>query len=184
MIKLNSSLRGSLILTFATIALILILGYSFLSAQYFMKGMDTIISDHMVRAATAVANDKGHTDARTLDGYTVTREWTDQPDSIVAAVPTPPQNSNRLQKVNLERSEDEGDQLFFYMATGTSKDLFYVSFHISPDRVSDLALRNGRDSLVTLLGPVHTNSSIIAAWKLPHSNSRLSSRCCLFREAT
>ncbi|WP_217518734.1 sensor histidine kinase [Vibrio metschnikovii] len=151
MIKLNSSLRGSLILTFATIALILVMGYSFLSAQYFMKGMDTIIADHMVRAATTVANDKGHDEVSDLDGYTVTREWTDQPDSILAAVPTPPQNSNRLQKVNLERTEEEVDQLVFYMATGTSKDLFYVSYHISPDRVSDLALRNGRDSLVTLL---------------------------------
>lgn len=151
MIKLNPSLRGALILTFATIALILVMGYSFLSAQYFMKGMDTIIADHMVRAATTVANNKGHTEVSNLDGYTVTREWTDQPDSIVAAVPTPPQHANRLQKVHLERAEEKVDQLVFYMATGISKDLFYVSFHIAPDRVSDLALRNGRDSLVTLL---------------------------------
>ncbi|GGB84315.1 hypothetical protein GCM10011352_07730 [Marinobacterium zhoushanense] len=170
MIKLNSSLRGSLILTFTTIALILVMGYSFLSAQYFMKGMDTIIADHMVRAATAVANDKGYTAVSDLDGYTVTREWTDQPDSIVAAVPTPPQNSNRLQKVNLERTEEELDQLVFYMVTGTSKDLFYVSFHISPDRVSDLALRNGRDSLVTLLA-IGLGTAVVLAlmvWWLMH----------------
>lgn len=170
MIKLNLSLRGSLILIFASIALILVMGYSFLSAQYFMKGMDTIIADHMVRAATAAANNERHTDVSDLDGYTVTREWTDQPDSIVAAAPKPPENANQLLKVNLERTEEEIDQLVFYMATGTSKDLFYVSFHISPDRVSDLALRNGRNSLVTLL-VIGVGTSLVLAlmvWWLMH----------------
>ncbi|MCL1090183.1 HAMP domain-containing histidine kinase [Shewanella profunda] len=170
MIKLNYSLRGSLILAFTTIALILVMGYSFLSVQYFLKGMDTIIADNLLRVATAVANDKGYIDVNDLDSYTITREWTEQPNSIIAAVPSPPKNDNQLHKVKLQTTEQQSQQLIFYMSAATSKGPFYVSFQTSSDRVSDLALRNARDSLVTLL-VIGLGSGIVVAlivWWLIH----------------
>ncbi len=151
MIKLNPSIRGSLILAFATVALMLVMGYSFLSARYFIDGMDTIVADNLIRAANSAASNKEHIDVSGLDSYTVTREWSDQPDWIVAAVPTPPKTENQLQKIRFEGAEAQAKQIIFYMITSASEGPFYVSFQISPDRVSSLVGRNARDSLVTLL---------------------------------
>lgn len=151
MIKLNPSLRGALVLTFASVALILVLGYSFLVTRYYMSGMDTIIADNLARAATAIADGEGLSGSNTFDAYTVTRRWQDQPASIVAAAPTPPPTGNRLQKATLQGVEGQPDQLFFYMTADTPEGPFYVSFYILPDKVSDMVARNVRDSLVTLL---------------------------------
>ena len=77
MIRINASIRGSLILAFATVALILVTGYSFLSARYFIDGMDTIIADNLIRAANAAASNNKRLDVNIPDNYTVTREWSD-----------------------------------------------------------------------------------------------------------
>ena len=151
MITINASIRGSLILAFATVALILVTGYSFLSARYFIDGMDTIIADNLIRAANAAASNNKRLDVNIPDNYTVTREWSDQPDWIVAAVPTPPQAENQLQKIKFPGAEKQAEQIIFYMITSVSGGPFYVSFQISPDRVSSLVGRNARDSLMTLL---------------------------------
>ena len=49
----NLSLRAVLMLTFASVALILVVGYSLLSSRYLIAGMDTLITENLVRAAVA-----------------------------------------------------------------------------------------------------------------------------------
>ncbi|WP_200177382.1 sensor histidine kinase [Ectothiorhodospira shaposhnikovii] len=75
----------------------------------------------------------------------------DQPDFILTALPAPSSIRNQLHKARIEGNGEQPDQLFFYMTVDTAEGTFYVSFHIPPDRVSDLVIHNSRDSLVTLL---------------------------------
>lgn len=151
MIKLNASIQRTLILTFSAIALILVMGYSLLSARYFMDGMDTVIGENLVRAATVFSNGENANDVSTFESYTVTREWSAQPGPIRATIPTPPSIHNVLQKATFEGKNGQPDQMFFFMAVDTANGLFYTSFHIPPDKVSGLVFRNVRDSLVTLI---------------------------------
>ncbi|MCB1812779.1 MAG: hypothetical protein KDK04_13825, partial [Candidatus Competibacteraceae bacterium] len=67
--KLNLSLKGSLILAFITITLVLVVGYSMLSARYFMGGMDTIVADNLVRAASLPLNNEELYRNTALQGY-------------------------------------------------------------------------------------------------------------------
>ncbi|AJY49170.1 histidine kinase A domain protein [Halomonas sp. KO116] len=150
MSKANPSLRGALILVFTVIAFVLITGYSFLSTRYFMSGMDTIIVDNLNWAATVYADDESGSNLKGFDNYKVTREWHDQPAFIVESEPTPPID-NQLQKLNMKGEAEPFNLMFFYMAVDVRGEIFYVSFYISPDTVSEMVKSHARESLITLL---------------------------------
>lgn len=165
MIKLNASIQRTLILTFSAIALILVMGYSLLSARYFMDGMDTVIGENLVRAATVFSNGENANDVSTFESYTVTREWSAQPGPIRATIPTPPSIHNVLQKATFEGKNGQPDQLFFSWLSIPRTDFFTPAFMYHPTRYPDWCF---------VMSEIHLSLSLRSAWPLPfawHSSS-------------
>ena len=149
--KVNLSLKGSLILAFITITLVLVVGYSMLSARYFMGGMDTIVADNLVRAASLPLNNEELYRNTALQGYSITQHWEDQPAFIRDTIAKPPPVDNVLHKTRIETQTGRPDKLIFYLGTAIPEGQRYVSFYISPEQVSDMVRDNARSSLMTLL---------------------------------
>lgn len=151
MMKLNPSLKGSLILAFAAVVLVLVVGYSLLSARYFLNGMDTIVADNLVRVANLAARNPEFSETAMFGDYAVTRRWQDQPDFIHTVVAAPPAADNTLRKGRVDTPGRAPDKMFFYMGVDAPGAPLYVSFYTSPEKVSEMVRGNARGSLLTLL---------------------------------
>ena len=145
--KFALSLRWFVGLAFLFLALALVAGYTLLSADYFMRGMDNITALHMERAAQQyLAADSGAEQKtwRSTLGYEVYPGWQQVPESIRAHFGVEPQRVNTLYKFANKNRGDPGrsiDFLFPYSQGGT---LAYVTYQVSPDTISAMVKSNSR----------------------------------------
>jgi signal transduction histidine kinase len=148
------SLRAVLILTFTSVALILVVGYSLLSTRYLMAGMDTLVTENLVRAAVAEARGEFVSEHSIYSSFRVTQTWQEQSSDIVERVPDAPLNNDQLQQLRIGddvQSEGEGERrMYFYLVTEQAGERYYVSYQVSPDKVSQLVFENVTGSLRAL----------------------------------
>lgn len=157
MLRALLSLKGVLVLSFVSFALVLVLGYSWLSSRQFMSGIDTMIADNMVGSVRQFVrhNDRNH--PRSPDF--VSRDWATQPTDVRAAFPTPPKEQNRLykgiipeaQRNNAVDEDRKAPQLVFVMRYQMQGQNFYISHKLMSRHVSHLVGLNARQSRQQLL---------------------------------
>lgn len=141
------SLRWFLGLTFLLLALSLVAGYSMLSADYFLRGMDNITALQMEKAAQEYLEKTPQSQRQkpyTVLGYTVFPHWQQVPETIRHQAISAPEQSNELIKIfngNRPVGKHSIDFLFHYTM---DSDSVYVTFRISPDTVSAMVESNSR----------------------------------------
>jgi signal transduction histidine kinase len=148
------SLRWFVWLTFLLLMLTLVAGYSMLSADYFIRGMDNITALQMERAAqsylAATPKDKRLQPEAVLD-YTVYPKWQQVPEKLREKFDAAEKKPDQLLKL-INKNEDGGkhsiDFLFHYNRRG---DAVYVTYRVSPDTVSAMVKSNSRANREKLL---------------------------------
>ena len=144
--KFALSLRWFVGLAFLLLALALVAGYSMLSADYFIRGMDNITGLHMERAAQhyLAATPAQRRQSESVLGYTVVPTWEQVPTVIRQQFRSAPEHRNKLIKI-LNRGENGEkrsiDFIFPYQREGES---VFVTSRVSPETVSAMVRSNTR----------------------------------------
>lgn len=148
------SLRLFLWLTFLLLTLTLVVGYSMLSADYFIRGMDNITARQMERAAqnylTETPSDQRR-EPELVFGYTIFPKWQQVPERIREQLNTTDMKPDQF--VKLVNTKEDGskhsiDFLFHYNRDG---DNVYVTHRVSPDTVSTMLRKNSQANREKLL---------------------------------
>lgn len=93
-------LKGLILITFLTLGIALVAGYTLLSARSYVSGMDSIIAGQLGRAAMqGVAYELGVPGPR--EEFVVTRTWAQQPQPIRDAFEEPPEQPGTLYKAHV-----------------------------------------------------------------------------------
>lgn len=160
--KLDLSLKGTLILGFTAITLVLVIGYSLLTAHYFIGGVDTMIAKNLKRVSSIPDPQAAAGNNPMLNGYAITKSWDEQPEQIRGTVPTAPPLDGKLYKVKEEVSGYSRDKHIFFMGLNRPEGPRYVSFYLPPKQISDMLASNSRDSRQTLLAITLSTIVILA----------------------
>lgn len=106
-------LKGLILITFLTLGIALVAGYTLLSARSYVSGMDSIIAGQLGRAAMqGVAYELGVPGPR--EEFVVTRTWAQQPQLIRDAFEEAPEQAGTLYKAH---GAGEGSVARLYLAT-------------------------------------------------------------------
>ncbi len=133
----NWPLKTTLVVLVTVVAVMLITGYSMLSAHYFRLGMSTMISDNLLHAGRSddgVISNAGRT--------TITKRWENQPQAVREAFPMPPQKPEKLYRHPIS----EGS-IVFVMAVPADASLRYVSSLVKVKNVPQLVIDSANRSL-------------------------------------
>ena len=159
--KRQISLKWFVAFSFLTIAVVLVIGYSLLSAQFFIRGMDNIIASNMAQvvesyvvAIPAYQRQQLHR----FSGFQIGSDWPQMPKNIRRAFNKP------LQDDVLLKHHDSGwfgppDEVLFLMRVSHAGQAYFVSHSVTRETASALGGRNAGQnmrllvtlSLITLL---------------------------------
>ncbi|MCY7297187.1 sensor histidine kinase [Alteromonas sp. a30] len=158
---INISLKQSIILVLVVTFLLLIAGYSNLSASYFIGGMDNITMSNMAKAA----HKELYPDNAAPDPlYFVSRTWEEQPSQVRSVMPEAPPQSGKLYKVQVENGD-----LVFGLHHLLPNDEAYVSFYLSQDAKSRTIRQNleqNFERLVIISGVTVLMLGLLLGWLL------------------
>ncbi|PSJ20851.1 sensor histidine kinase [Halomonas sp. ND22Bw] len=149
------TLKGQLILGGLVVGLLLAVGYSVLSAHYFLRGMDNMTRAHMARVADDVAGRQGGAlpeDLRKVAGYHLSGDWQAMPEAVRRVFRDAPGEPGRLYK------QDDGNGLqrpqTFYVAMRhpTPEGSLFVADVIASSPSAISPANESLNSLMTLLG--------------------------------
>ena len=147
------SLKWFIALSFLGLGLVLVAGYSFLSARYFIGGMDNMLANHMQLAAEDYLQQMPENSGEVFEefnGYGMTRDWSDLPAEFADAFPSEPEAPNQLHKYT-GSTIGPPKKLLFLFPYQNAADKLFVTFRISPQTVSELLRRNAQQSFDQLL---------------------------------
>ncbi|QFT85484.1 Sensor-type histidine kinase PrrB [Halomonas sp. THAF12] len=154
------SLRGQLLLGGLSLGLLLVVGYSLLSANYFLRGMDNITLAHMARVADGYARRLEGERSRGLEevaGYQLSGRWQAMPEAVRQAFDGVPSEPGRLYK-GRDDGPSERPTFYFAMHHPTASGSLYVVDAVVPPPEPGMAdagippPRDALNSLMTLLG--------------------------------
>jgi len=148
--KRQISLRWFVALAFLSLGILLVVGYTLLSINYFINGMDASMGRNMEKVAQSYLTDPA-TAAQLFDDYPVTSQWREQPQAIQQAFASPPEREGVLYK-ELDQSNFLAKPSAIYFAirfTSPAGDRF-LSHQVIPG-VEPRLLTEHRGSLNTLL---------------------------------
>ncbi|MDO6461693.1 HAMP domain-containing sensor histidine kinase [Granulosicoccaceae sp. 1_MG-2023] len=124
------SLRASLLLSLSAVSVVLVSFYALLSSNFFLRGMDNIISTDMESAAR-------HYTSAPLPGQTqhprfdwISHDWQDMPPEILDAMPEPPQRDESLIVKRVKPGGGTGQQqgrVVFAMRLPTAEGPLYIA---------------------------------------------------------
>ena len=147
------SLKWFITLSFLGLGLVLVAGYSLLSARYFIGGMDNMLANHMQLAAEDYLQHMPESSGKTFEefnGYGMTRNWSNLPSEFADAFPYKPTIPNQLYKYT-GSTIGPPEKLLFVFPYQRDSDRLFVTFRISPQTVSALLRRNAQQSFDQLL---------------------------------
>lgn len=123
-------LKWLAVLTFLTLGIGLVTGYTLLSAHSYMSGMDNIVAGQLGRAAMQTAAfELGIPAPR--EEYIVTRKWAQQPVMIRDAFAQPPPQSGVLYKVYADEGGPQA-RLYFAVRQETPAGERFVTQQLAP----------------------------------------------------
>ena len=144
--KFAISLRWFVGLAFLLLALALVAGYSMLSVDYFIRGMDNITGLHMERAAQhyLASTPAQRRQSENVLGYTVAPTWEQVPAVIRQQFSSAPAQRNELIKILNRGNKGEKRSIDFIFAYQRDGDSVYVTSRVSPETVSAMMRSNTR----------------------------------------
>ncbi|MCG8313075.1 MAG: HAMP domain-containing histidine kinase [Pseudomonadales bacterium] len=136
--------------------LLLVVGYTYLSGQYFIRGMDNMIAHNMQRAGELYLQrdaSSHHAVYLDADGFGVAPTWEQVPAAHRAAFPTQPV------VYELHKYDGEGfgppEKILFLLPLKTDSGILYITHSISPETVTELVgstIKNTLDNLLLISG--------------------------------
>jgi len=153
--KAKISLKRLITLSFLLFGGTIVLGYSLLSAHFFIRGMDNIVTGGMENAAlTYLASNKSLAEDELVNfrGSQLSRRWESQSADIRQVFTNPPQRSGELIKRDDSHWLERPDKVYFALKVDLENQSVYISRTLSRENVSSLVGRNMADSMRLLLG--------------------------------
>jgi signal transduction histidine kinase len=148
--KRRISLRWFVALAFLSLGILLVVGYTLLSLNYFINGMDNAMGRNMDKVAQSYLTDPVMA-AQLFEEYPVTSQWSEQPQVIQRAFARPPEREGILYK-QLEQPNVMARPSAIYFATRftTPGGDRFLSHQMIPGEAPRLMTEH-RGSLQTLL---------------------------------
>jgi len=153
--KAKISLKRLITVSFLLFGGTIVLGYSLLSAHFFIRGMDNIVTGGMENAAlTYLASNKSLAEDELVNfrGSQLSRRWEAQSADIRQVFTNPPQRSGELIKRDDSHWLERPDKVYFALKVDLENQSVYISRTLSRENVSSLVGRNMADSMRLLLG--------------------------------
>jgi signal transduction histidine kinase len=133
---------------------VLVIGYSVLTAQYFMRGMDNIISANMEDAVNSFVDAvpfARFSDTNRFDGYVITSRWERLPQGVQEAFGSPPLRTGVLQKHDASGLLERTDVVHFLMLLRVDGKDLLISRTFTRANASGLVKRNVAYNMKTLM---------------------------------
>lgn len=152
--KRQIKLKWFVTLVLLSLGIILVIGYSLLSAHYFILGMDNMIASNMEKATAKyykTVTDSRRGQPNEYEGYQISQNWLQQPQDVLALFQQQPKESGVLYKVE---NTDEAKALrgmFFSMSLNFDGETLFISHQLSRETVSNMVHRNIIRSLNKLI---------------------------------
>jgi signal transduction histidine kinase len=147
------SLKWFIALAFLCLGLVLVIGYSVLSAQYFIRGMDNMIASNLQQTAQHFVQQISPAQRKPRQqyhGYSIALEWQQLPEPIKAVFELPLHTSNELY-THSDTLLGPPDLIQFLLKYEEQGETLYISHSISPKDAPTIVDRNAKRSLHTLL---------------------------------
>ena len=151
--KRQVSLKWFILLSFLTLMIVLIVGYSLLSAHFFVLGMDNIIASNMaqvVKSYVAAVPEGRRNSLQSFSGYRISRQWEQMPLDIRNAVKMPT-SSGILIKHNVSGWFSPPDRVYFVMRVVQDGSPYFISHLVTRNETIPLIGRNAARSRHLLL---------------------------------
>ncbi len=132
--KRQLSLKWFVVLSFLSLAIVLVIGYSLLSAHFFVRGMDNIVAGNMhqvVESYVAALPDEQRRGMTTFSGYQISRNWQQMPEEIRRTF-TEPVKAETMSKHDESGWFQPPDKILFVMRSVTSSgESYFISRSVS-----------------------------------------------------
>ncbi|MGI0117881.1 sensor histidine kinase [Zooshikella sp. RANM57] len=150
--KQGLSLKWLVVIAFLVQGLILVVGYSFLTAHYLIQGMDNIVTSNMEQVAhhylKQAANDNSKSPKQYYN-YVVTSQWSALPKEVKSLFKQSEIIPNKLFKAHLPEESPPKVKFLFHAIIQDQK--VYVAYSISRSTTSALTLQNISSDFRTLI---------------------------------
>lgn len=148
------SLKLFVTLAFLLLAVVLVIGYSLLSAHYYHKGMDSITASNMEEAARSYVNSVPAAKRQKLDrfrGYLVARSWDQMPLDLQTTFVVPPSEPGFSIKGKNSHWFKPPDVMYFVFRYQDGNETLFLCRRGSRATAPPLIGRNAADSRNMLL---------------------------------
>lgn len=148
-------LKTQIILAFLLLGFTLVIGYSLLSANYFMRGMDNITLAHMARAASSYQEQvpaQQRSATQRYGGYFISERWETLPGDIREVFAEPPQQEMQLYKQFVQDEPGQPDHLYLALRYTSEDHTLFVADMMNPVSAPQAPADDGFRSLQILMG--------------------------------
>jgi len=152
--KISISLKWFVILSFLTMAAVLIIGYSVLSVKFFFKGMDNIIAGNMVHVLESyIKTTPGEQQGglTRFSGFMIAKQWGQMPENIKQLIDRP-QTPGKLSIYKEDTWFGKPKSVVFAMSLQLGNKIYYVVHLPSPYKASPLIGNKGKENIRMLIG--------------------------------
>lgn len=175
------SLKLSLALAVLLLGIVIVVGYSLLSVNFFFRGLDSMIAAGMEDTLDTYVETVSPAQQKQLhkfSGYTISRDWQQQPNSIQQAFAAPPKALGRIQKQIIADWFQRPDAVHFVIQLDAGNQTFFVSRTITRENSSPLIGRQARENkrLIISVSLAITATLALIIWLLMRRVSQPVSR--------
>ena len=175
--KRQLSLKWFVILAFLSLGILLVIGFSLLTASYFVRGMDSIVASDMEKAALSFIDlvpPEKREQLSSFSGYLISHEWEQMPESVREQFKKPPETPGLMYKRDDSGWLHPPDIITFGMRFEHRGETLYIAHRSSaataPKSVGQEVDRNMRALLIISVLSALIFAAII--WMLIHRVSR------------
>lgn len=147
--KPKLSLKGLLLASFVSLGLVLMLAYSAISTNYFIRGLDASVANNMEKAARTflqLVDKEARRQGREFSGFYLSTDWKQMPSYVHRAFPRPPETSQILYKVTDSPWFRRPRHMVFVMRYESEKEPLYISLQMAPPAKSNVADATARQN--------------------------------------
>lgn len=147
--KRQLSLKVSLALAVLLLGIVIVVGYSLLSVNFFFRGLDSMIAAGMEDTLETYVENVPAPQRQKLQkfsGYNISPLWQQQPEKIQQAFSSTPKAAGRIQKHITADWFQRPDSVRFVILLNAGQQPFFVSRTINRDNASPLIGRQMREN--------------------------------------
>ena len=147
------SLKWLVTLSFLGLAVVVVVGYSLLSANFFIRGMDNIVADNMAKVVASYVESVPSAQRKRLNhfsGYQIGQDWSQMPEKVRSAFEMPVRNYVMFKHDDADWLS-RPDEILFVMRVAHAGETYFISSSLTRDTASPLVGRNAKKSIRLLL---------------------------------